>query len=242
MSTTLSTNAMIALLQRKTGLGLGNTDCMDFLNEAFRKVNQMSKGGFIWQLKQTTLTAPAGPIAAIALPADFDPGKSAFLFGNGVTTPSATTIPYRTPSEFLIEQHFQTTGTGAFSSWTFRPNFTLTAPTSYLWSLLLAPNSAYPLAVPVSLGFFYHAVNYAAFAAANDVFFPTPDQFDSLLVDLAVAEVRNIYRMSGEEGEVQKAMAAIADVIDTYRTDRFNLAGLTDQLAQSQEQQLEKGK
>ncbi len=242
MSTTLSTNAMVALLQRKTGIGLSASDSMDRLNEAFRRVGQMSKGGFIWQLKQTTLAIPAGAIVPVALPADFDPGKSAFLFGNGVTTPTATLIPYKSPVEFANEQHFQTGTIGNFSSWTFKPNFTLAAPTSYGWSLLLAPNEAYPLPGIVNLGFFYHAVNFPAFAAANNVYFPTPDQFDSMIVDLAVAEVRNIYGMARSNDEYQMAYQAIAEIIDTYRTDRYDLAGLTDQVAQAQEKQVEKDK
>jgi hypothetical protein len=231
---------MVTMLNRKTGLPL--PDGIDFLNEAFRKVNQMSKGGFIWQRKQTTLVVPAGAIVPVALPADFDPGKSAWLFGNAITTPTATEIPYASPSEFVNEQHFNTNLIGGFSVWTFQPNFTFGPPTSYGWNMLLAPNDAYPLPNPVNLGFFYHAVSFPPFTAANDIFFPTPDEFDNMIVDLAIAEVRNVYRMSGEEGEVEKAIAAIAAIIDTYRSNRYSLAGLSDVAAQAQEDQLEKGK
>lgn len=242
MSTTLSTNAMITRLKYKTALGLTDAAALDYLNEAFRKVNQMSKGGFIWQLKRTTVTIAAGAQVATALPIDFDSGKSAFLYGAATVTPTDTLIPYKTPGEFANEQNFQTTGIGAFSSWTFYPNFTFGPPTAYNWTLRLAPDAAFPLVAPLVLGFYYHAVNFAPFAQGNNVYFPTPDQFDSMIVDLAIAEVRNVYRMSGGQEELGLAMQAIAEVIDTYRTDRYNLAGISDQMAQAQEKQFEGSK
>jgi hypothetical protein len=238
VSTTLSMTAMVAKLQRKTGLGLGSADCVDFLNEAFRKVNQMSKGGFIWQLKTTSIVIPAveGPVA---LPADFDPGKTAVLRGDGVVTPTKTIIPYTSAKEFVNEQNYQTTGIGMFSAWTFRPVFN--APLTYAYELLMAPSTAFgPPAT--SLSFTYHAVNFAPVPSGANNYFPTPDQFDSMIVDLAIAEVRNVYRMSGEQSEVEQAVAAISQVIDTYRTDRYDLAGLSDQMAQAQEKQTEKAK
>ena len=237
MSTTLSTSAMVTKLQQKFPIGILSQQWMDFLNEAFRKINQVSKGGFIWQLKQTTLTAPAGAIQAVALPADFDPGKSAFLFGNGTTTPTASIIPYLPMSNFLMEQDFNTIAIGYFSSWTFRPNFTLGGATNYAWSMLLSPNSAYPLPSPVVFGFMYHAVNFPAFTASGSVYFPTPDQFDSLILDIAEAEARREYSASGWEKLAAMATQGISDIIDTYRTDRYDLAGLSDVMAQSQEKQ-----
>jgi hypothetical protein len=238
MSTTLSMTAMVARLQRKTGLGLGSSDCVDFLNEAFRKVNQMSKGGFIWQLKTATITVPAVE-GYVALPPDFDPGKTAVLRGDGSITPTKTLIPYMSPKEFVNEQNYQTTGLGMFSAWTFYPVFN--APLTYAYQMALAPSTSFG-PPPIPLLFTYHAVNFAPVPLGAANYFPTPDQFDSMIVDLAIAEVRNVYRMSGEQSEVEQAVAAIAQVIDTYRTDRYDLAGLSDQSAQAQEKQLEKAK
>jgi hypothetical protein len=238
VSTTLSMTAMVARLQRKTGLGLGSSDCVDFLNEAFRKVNQMSKGGFIWQLKTTNLVFGPGA-TTIAAPSDFDAGKTAVLRGDGVVTPLYTIIPYRSWKEFVNEAHFQTTQPGSFSCWTFSPNFT--APLTYGWTIQLGPPTAAAL-VGMTLPFVYHAVNFPPVALGPANYFPTPDQFDSMIVDLAIAEVRNIYRMSGEQSEVEQAVTAISQVIDTYRTDRIDLAGLSDQMAQAQEKQTVKAK
>ena len=235
MSTTLSTQAMVTMLNRKTGLPL--PDGIDFLNEAFRKINQMSKGGFIWQFKTTTLNIPF-IYGTVPLPADFDPGKTAILRGDGTITPTKTIIPYMPAKDWVNEENFQTTGTGFFSAWTFYPSFTL--PTTYAYVMQLGPASAF--GIPVVLPFFYHALNYQPIVAGPNNYFPTPDQFDNLIVDLAIAEVRNVYRMSGGQEEVEKALGAIAQIIDTYRTDRMDLAGLTDQMAQAQEKQTEKAK
>jgi hypothetical protein len=226
---------MIARLQKKTGLAIGaawDIVCLDYLNEAFRKLNQNSKGGFVWQVKSTNLSVPAVQ-GFISLPADFDPGKDAWLIGNS-TTATSTVIPYVPWKDWVNEEGYQVTGVGLFSSWTFRPNFT-GAPATYAYVAEMAPASAFG-AAPF-LRFMYHAVNFPPLANGANIFFPTPDQFDSLIVDLALAEMRNVYRLSGDQLEMQTTMQAVNEIIDTYRTDRYNLAGLSDQLAQAQEKQ-----
>lgn len=242
MSTTLSTSAMVTKLQQKFPIGILSAQWMDFLNEAFRKINQMSKGGFIWQLKNTNIVVPTGTQVGTALPTDFDPGKSAFL--SGPVAGTATLIPYKSVEEFMTEQDFQTlTGIGMFSCWTFRPTFTFGPPTSYLWAMWLAPNTAFPIGVGgITLNLWYHAMNYAPLTAASNVFFPTPDQFDSLVLDLAEAEARREYTASGWEKLAASATQSLNEMIDTYRTDRYNLAGLSDTMAQAQEKNVMKDK
>jgi hypothetical protein len=237
MSQTLSMTAMVALLQRKTGIGLASSDCVDRLNEAFRKINQMSKGGFIWQFRQAGLAVPVGAQVNINLPSDFDPGKTAILRGN--LSPTNTIIPYVPMKDWVNQEHFQTTGLNQFYAWTFLPNFT--APTTYPYTMKLGPASAFPTG-GTTLQFFYHSLVLPPVALGAGNYFPTPDQFDSLIVDLAVAEIRNIYRMSGGQEEIASAMQAIAEIIDTYRSDRFDLAGISDQMAQAQEKQFEGSK
>lgn len=232
VSSTLSTTDMILRLQRKTGLGMADARCMDYLNEAFRKINQNSKGGFIWQVKTATLAIP-GAQAAMNLPADFDPGKDAWLIGNA-TTATKTVLPYTPWKDWVNEENYQVTGTGFFSSWTFRPNF-VAAPATYAYVAEMAPASAFGSVTNLRL--LYHAVNFAPLTQGPAIYFPTPDQFDSLIVDLALAEMRNIYRLSGDQLEMQATMQAVNEIIDTYRTDRYNLAGLSDTMAQAQEKQ-----
>lgn len=243
MSTTLSTTQMVAQLQRNFPIGMGNVECIDFLNKGFRRINQMSKGGFIWQLKQGQITLPAGAQVANALPSDFDAGKTAIVFGT-TSTPTKTIIPYRTPQEFVNEQHFPGTAQiGFFSAWTFVPVFTLTAPTSYGWKAIFAPDDAFPLGLGgIVLPLFYHAVSFQPFGVGATTYFPTPDEFDSFIVDLAEAEARRVYGAAGWEKVQGQATQALAEMIDTYRTDRQNLAGLADQVMQVQEKQAERAK
>lgn len=240
MSQTLTMTDMVTRLQAKTQIGVPQAACVDYLNEAFRKINQMSKGGFIWQFKQSTITVPAGAQANIAMPADFDPGKTAILKGNATASfgTTDTIIPYVSPQEFATEEHFQTTGINAFSSWTFVPSFN--APLTFAYVMRIGPKTAYPTGGG-TLPFWYHSLVLPPVTDGAN-YFPTPDQFDSLIVDLAVQEVRNIYRMSGFGEEAQLTMQSILELVDTYRTDRFDLAGLTDQFAQAQEKAAEKAK
>ena len=241
MSTTLSTAAMVTLLQSKSALGISNGYALDRLNEAFRKINQMSKGGFVWQLRQTSLVVPPGAQVGILLPTDFDPGKTAILRGNSLTSFGATStmIAYLPWKDFVNHEHYQTSAPNFFSTWTFFPNFLI--PTNYLWSIFIGPTGAFPT-TGGSLPFVYHALNQAPIASGGNFFFPTPDQFDSLIVDLALAEVRSIYRLTGAEELFQRTMQAVADIIDTYRSDRYDLAGVSDQMAQAQEKAAEKAK
>lgn len=243
MSTSLTTTMMVARLQRKFGQGLSATDAMDYLNEGFRKITQMSKGGFIWQLKQGTVALPAGPQVANALPGDFDPGKSAIVYGDGTVTPTKTMIPWKPYQEAVNQQHFQAPQIGAFSCWTFKPNFTLAPPTNYGWTAVFFPDTAFPLALGgVTLPIVYHAVDFGPFPIGTNVFFPTPNQFDSLIIDLAEAELTRVYGRAGWEKLAGQATAAVQEIIDTYRTDRYDLAGLADQVMQANEKQAERAR
>jgi hypothetical protein len=212
---------------------------MYYLNEAFRKINQMSKAGFVWQIYTTLITAPAGGATTINLPNNFDPGKSAWLRGQPGSTTTDTIIPYKPNQEFYMQEHFSSMGIGQFSAWTYRPNFAL-GPVP--WVLMLSPGAAFPLPAPINFYISYHAVSFPSLAYGAAIYFPTPDQFDSLIIDLAEAEVTRIYRASGWEKIQQKAMESVAEMIDTYRTDRYDLSGLTDLTMQAQERQLDKAK
>lgn len=239
MSTTLSTSTMVTQLQKRVPIGIGATAALFYVNEGFRKLNQMAKGGFVWQLKQATLAF--GLTTSVTAPTDFDAGKSAWMKGQTPYTPTNTIIPYKPWTEFANAQHLQTTQPGTFEAWTYVPNFTLTAPTSYRWTLLLAPSDAAVTTPPgITLPFVYHAVNFASFASGTNIYFPTPDQFDSAIVDLAVAQAKEDYGLSGFDRIAQQANQAIAEIIDTYRSDRYDLSGLFEVTAEAKEKQAER--
>ncbi len=250
MSSTLNTQEMVRILKRKFPLGLTNADAIDFLNEAFRKINQAQKGGFIWQVKTTTLTIPAAvsppdPTLDIALPSDFDPGKSAWLYGRpGTAVPTATLIPYQPFQQFQMQENFSTNAVGQFSAWSFRPAFTAAVPhtTGYVWVLNLKPFEAFPLVVPLTLDFKYHSCSYATVVEAVDHYFPTPGQFDSLIIDLAIAEYGEVYGKANWQAKRDAAMQGVNEIIDTYRTDRYDLSGISDLAIQIQERQSDKTK
>lgn len=233
MSTTLSTSALVSLVQQKTAIGLPATYCLDRLNEGFRFINQLSKGGFIWQLKSTNLSIPILSTQQ-QLPLDFDPGKTAILRGDGTST--FTIIPYLPWKDFVNQSHFQTTQPGFWSAWTFTPSFV--APATYAWQITLGPSAAANPS-PMTLPFMYHAVNFQPVPLSNSAYFPTPDQFDSLIADLAIAEIQDTYKLTDGQRTRDRALRSINELIDTYRTDRYDLAGLSDQVAQAQEKQAE---
>ena len=239
---TMSTGVMITKLQRKLGLPI--SDGIDFLNEAFQKVNLSSKGGFIWQLQTTTLTTPASD-AEITLPTDFDPGKTAVLRGNtnpiaGSPTVTKTIIPYKTMAEFANEAHFETSGGGFFSAWTFYPGIHTLSPPP-IFKMRLGPREAFNGQQYV-LDFWYHSTVIGPFPADNFTWFPTPDALNFVIMDFAEAEIRDVYRLSGGDKKREDALQAMASVIDSYRTDRYSLAGLTELVMDSQEKQAEKDK
>jgi hypothetical protein len=248
MSTTLSTLTMITGsttsvgLQTRFPMGIGTNQWMGYLNEAFRKINQMQKGGFIWQLKLASINIPAGAQVANPLPADFDPGKSAFLYSTALAvTPTTTMIPFMPVEEFVKQQQFQVTGPGILAAWTFFPNTALGPPTSYAWTMKLAPDTAFPIPPPgFTMGFYYHAVNFPQFTAAANVFFPTPDQFDSMILDMAEAEARRQYGAAGWDKLAAQATQSVQELVDTYRTDRYDLAGVGDVTMQAQEKAAER--
>lgn len=241
MSTTLTTQQLVAKLQRKFPLGISSTDAMDFLNEAFRRVNQMSKGGFAWQLKGSTINIPAGPAVPTTLPNDYDPGKKAIIWGIS-GTPTKTEIPYKSYAEIVNEQHYPAQQLAAFSAWTQVPQFTLSAPTSYQWLISLYPADAFPLANPAVLGLVYHAVSFPPFPVSATVYFPTPDQFDSFICDLAEAELARVYNRSGWDKLEARAMQGLSEMVDSYRTDKLDLASLGDQVMTAQEKQVERSR
>jgi len=242
MSNTLSTTTMVARLQRKFPIGLSTSDAMDFLNEAYRKLNQTSKGGYIWQVRTTTLTHPAGAMQEIAMPADFDPGKSAWLRAQSTAvSPTLTTIPYKAYQEFYLQENFTSMGIGHISAWSFRPIVTA-APDSYAWVMNFKPASAFPLAADLDFYFTYHTATFTPVTMDPAHYFPTPGQFDSLIIDLAEAEYSRIYGRAGWEKIQQQAMQGIMEIIDTYRTDRYDLAGVSDLAIQMQERTSDKTK
>lgn len=233
---------MVTQLKKRVPVGMSDAAALFYVNEAFRKLNQFQKGGFIWQVKTASRTFAGGQVETDA-PDDFDPGKTAVLISSSGVPVTGFPIPYLPWKDFVLQTNFQVIEPSGFSAWTYRPSFSFTAPTSYKWKLVIGPAEALPFpVVSVAMTLTYHAVSFPTFASAANVYFPTPDQFDSLIVDLAVAQAKQDYNLSNFDRIAQQANQGIAEIIDTYRSERYDLAGFFDVKAQAQEKEAERNR
>ena len=242
MSNLTSTTSMVTKLQGRVPIGLSSTFWMEKLNEAYRWISQ--KGNYIWDLKGTDITVIAG-IDSFTIPPDCDPGKPMYLVGPIPLSPAPSTldslIPYVAWDDAGL-QKFSEMGSvpGMVSCWTFRTNFTTTTvPVSYTYAYrgYLYPIGA--LSVTSQFRFVYHTdVASTEFAVGATTFFPTPNSFDNLLIELAEAEAKRIYGLAGFEIIQKRAESAIVNLLDSYRSTKNSLAGLTDQQKQVSEKKM----
>lgn len=244
MSTLLSTSAMVTECQSRVPIGLSSAFWMKKLNEAFRWINQ--KGNFVWEQRNSPVTVNVGQ-AVFALPSDFNPGKPMALAGpfSGVTSDAGnvtSTVPYLPWDSALDQQLAEVVApTGMFSCWSYNTNFAVGPPAVFSYQAELFPASAKPTSATgaFQFRFVYHAdVGSAEYAAASNIYFPTPNCFDNLLIELAEAEARRIYGLAGFEMIQKRAESAIVTLLDSYRSTKNLLAGLTDQQKQNAEKKM----
>lgn len=243
MSNLLSTSAMVTECQARVPIGLSSTFWMKKLNEAFRWISQ--KGNFIWDVKAGTATVLVGA-STFQLPTDCDPGKPMWLSGpTGGSVGSSgnflSMIPYAPWDESLHQQFAEVVSpAGLYSCWTFAAYFTGTPPT-YRYMAELFPASAAPTAATGNFTFamYYHTdVSATEYVSGANIFFPTPNSFDNLMIELAEAEARRIYGLAGFEMIQKRAESAIVNLLDSYRSTKNVLAGLTDQQKQVSERKM----
>lgn len=249
MSNLTSTSAMVAQLQTRVPIGLSSTFWMAKLNEAYRWISQ--KGNFIWDLKEPSVvwTLSIGD-TRILLPTDCDPGKPIYISGptasSGVSTTVLTTIPFKAWDESLDQQYADVVAPpGLFSCFTvvsqFRTNPFAPFNTLYEYLVQFYPASAAPTIATGDFTFkmVYHAdVASTEYALGANVFFPTPNSFDNLLIELAEAEARRIYGLAGWDIIQKRAESAIVNLLDSYRSTKNVLSGLVDQQKQASEKQM----
>jgi len=223
MSTTLNLAAMVTDIQNRIPMGLASAYIVDRLNEAFRWIAQQES--FLWNLRRTTVAVDPGNVD-FPLPSDADPGDVMSLYGS--------TFEYEIP--FIPFIRFSQQGVwnrapelGTFSAWTIVNN-----GTSYFGKL--APDT--PLLVPATLNLFYHAT--VAVITNTALFFPSPDEFDSLIIDLAEAEIKRRYYLAGWEAVQQKATEQTKKLIDVYASSKKYIQGLADQARRTEEATLKR--
>jgi hypothetical protein len=241
MSKTLSTNAMVAEVQRRVPIGIPAGTCLDRLNEAYRWICQ--QGSFVWMLNQGTVTItspalPAGRSGTFTLPTDFDPGRPAYILYGGLE------IPYKPYDVAQKHQTYNTTvGANQFSLWSFRTSFAA-APVTYSYIGQVFPEASYPLnGTTTTLTIIYHTTTASPLVTTTPPvysYYPTPDAFDSFIVDMAESELRRTYGLAGFENLIQKAQGSLQMMLDAYRSTKPTMMGVMDQTRQTQESQAAK--
>lgn len=218
MSTTISTATMVAELARRVPLAYTANVAIDSLNGALRWINQ--QGSFPWMVRKATaaVTAVSG---ALALPADFDPGKQAVLYGLA-TSNVPTEIPYMPWAEAVRQQVHQTGSAGVYSCWTYYA--TINTATVTLQGQMF-PISA---AQAENLQLVYHSSTFPALSSGAAVYFPTPDHFDYLLLELAESELMRQYRLAGWDILWKRATDQLRVLLRAYTTTNTMMMPVTE--------------
>ncbi len=253
---------MVTQCQARVPIGLSSAYWVTKLNEAYRWISQ--KGNYIWDVYGYSVSVNAGQ-EVFDIPDSItpggtvpacDPGKPMYLAGpvSNATPPTAgimrSVIPYKPWDETLEQQYAEVVAPpGLYSCWSFYTAFSTGAgPTfapRYKYTGVLYPSSAKPTSATgaFTFTFVYHtdvsAVEFATTATATAPnYFPTPNSFDTLIIELAEAEVRRIYGLAGWEIIQKRAESAIMNLLDSYRSTKNVLAGMADQQKQVAEKKM----
>lgn len=213
MSTTLTITQMEAELSRRVPIGYTAPVAQDALNGALRWINQ--QGSFPWLMRRATVVTSLGA-EQFTLPLDFDPGKMAVLYG-GETSPTPTEIPFKTWADAVKNQVHQTAaaGSGVVSCWSFYA--ALGGTTVSLYGALF-PSSA------VKTGTYTLVYHSTTFPAISTGYFPTPDHFDYLIVELAEAEIMRQYRLAGWDILYKRVTDQLRAMLGAYTTTKIAMA------------------
>lgn len=234
----VSTSDMVIDLQQRIPMGLADAYCMLRLNQAYQWIEQ--QGAFTWNIVRSSFVLVA-PNAIVDMPDDLDIGKpwSIYPIETGGTEALYAEVPYVPMDEIANQQIFHLDIIpGVFSCHTavvqgtdYRFRF---AP---LDAVMPGPNPANDITFIV----YYHKINEAIttpLSRSGGVYFPTPPAFDQAIVDLAEAEIRRLYKLSGYAEAISKAQASARLELDKYRSPKRDLAGVMEQSTEVQEKQL----
>lgn len=238
MSNLLSTTAMVAECQSRVPIGLSSSFWGKKLNEAYRWITQ--KGNFIWEIKLAPLTLSVSTIS-FSLPSDCNAGKPIYIYGpvgsTGGAPAIASSIPYVSYDDSFNQSVSElTVPAGAFSCWSMYFNTISGGYTGQFY-----PPSATPT---LTTGDMSYVMSYHMDAASTEKavsaldFFPTPNCFDSLLIELAEAEAKRIYGLAGWDIIQKRAESGIVSLLDPYRSTKNAVAGMVDQQKQTGERKL----
>jgi hypothetical protein len=244
---TVPVSVMVDQLQQRVPMNLSRSYCVDKLNQAFQWIEQ--QGAFTWDIRLTGVTVlqdqyridltgnstfgPESPATVVDL-SEVDVGKPMSVFQSPLTG-FRVKIPFVPVDQYGLYQIFNTTPIpGVFAVWTLKYETAISA-----YQILFAPSSAKVLD-PAGLQFLlqFHKVGTSKLGDSASAYFPTPDQFNSLLVDLAEAEIKRNYGLMGAEVAQQKSQASIMMLADQYRSTKMFQPGLQEEGKDAQEEQL----
>ena len=221
MSTTLSTQAMVAELARRVPLAYTATNAIDALNGALRWINQ--QGSFPWMLRKTTAGVTVGT-GALALPADFDPGKLAVLYGTA-SNAVPTEIPFKPWNEAVRQQVTGYLTQGVYSCWSFYATIAAGPP-----PVVSLAGQVFPItsSATENLQLVYHAISYPPLTSGATTYFPTPDHFDYLIVELAESELMRQQRIAGWDVLWKRVTDQLRALLGAYTTSKIAMAPVTE--------------
>jgi len=242
---------MEALVSAKVPMNLTTSFIDDRIFEAYRWIEQ--QGAFLWDVVNTDVVVRSGTF--FVAPADMptnppvDVGKPIIIYGSTSPSylPGRVQIPYVSPDKIGLHQLYHTpTIAGFFSCFTiitsaadvgFGPTGSSPWPDNVPY-IQFAPSAAIP-GSDMSFHCIYHQqpiMNVANFGSSSN-FFPTPDAFDDLIVNLAVAFTKEMYGLMGADDAIKKSQAQISQLLDRYRSDKLFAEGLMAEASQAQETQ-----
>lgn len=250
MSQTLTTADMVADLQQRIPMGLDSNYCMAQINKAMRWIEQ--QGAFTWNVAYSDITVRQGTfwVDPADMPDQFDSGKPCTIYGqtfSSVYGSHGAEIPYVAPDRLALHELYHVRlPRGVFSVFTVVTNLgTVTlGPATDAYPdevpfLLMAPSSALHTTEDCAYHFVYHQIPVVTLAA-GPVYYPTPDPFDDLIVDLAEGEIKRIYQFGGWAEAIKKAQNSTLLLLDKYRSPKLEMAGITEQAKETQESQLKR--
>ena len=169
-------------------------------------------------------------------PYDFYTGAESILYSQD----TKQIVPYMPVEDFSRHQLFtpSTTATKIFSAWTFY-GLPRTPPATQNLVIEVAPSTAVPNPGTTTFNLVYHSIpSFNSYTYGASTYFPTPDEFDNLIMMKAEAETRFCYRyLGGWQWRMQEAEAMAKLLVDKYRSARKDLSGQMDNVRKSQEVQ-----
>lgn len=222
---------MVRRLNAKLPYGFSNSFWQDRLNEAFMWIEQ--QGPFKWDVATTnvtlSLTKSTGP-----LPNDFQAGSEAVL----VDMTSGLEILYLPQNEFRRESVFTpdvAPTTGVYSAWTY---YKLLGFPNLYYVFEVTPNTAFSAPGTVFFLIYHTSPNsFYNLTIGPTNYFPTPDEFDSLIMLRAEAETRLLYELGAYMARMKEAEDLAAKLLDRYRSTALDPAGMVDEMRKLQETQ-----